>query len=509
MLNIDEFVDLYGDDCDTMLKNAHTDNFLQIFNYAINTNNIDFISHMLFWNDNYFFGKYLNILMTEPHYDILEIILEKNLNQCISILNSREIYLSNVEEIPTKNNIRLLNIILKYLPLDNIILPIINDTIHANNICILDMLFNSGFNIKLEFDKYISNSALYDYFSLKKETYLHLLHYDIDLDHYINRLAELYFDTNDVSGLEFCLDFGADVDHVIKKINYLEVDVIKTLVNRGGNINLMDPQAIKYISDDDSGMDIIIYLVDNGLDISTYITDLILTAVDMNKPNMLSYYIKLGADIHFQNDLLLFYSAYRGYIECVEILLENGADIHADNDSILLFSTRINIPEIMFEDDEDRDHGELTNNFKIANILIKAGAISTDYASVFCSLVLNLICTPFDKELFTYLLDQNINLSEKIDSDITILPCTEYIFELVVAVGSLELLHMCLEYGVDLYINNAGPLKTAIRYNKLESVKVLLKLGCGLDEDFECGTINSIIDEVDRYGITHKLIKID
>jgi ankyrin repeat protein len=508
---MDEFIDLYNDDDhDPMLKFIPRDKFFRLFIHAINIHNMDLIARMLFWNSDYFFDECLDTLMTEPHYDILEIILEKNLDQCINILDNSEIYLSNVEELPNKNNIRLLNIILKYLPLDRIILPLINHTIHANNTHILDILFNAGFNIKAEFDKYISNSSLFDYFSLKKETYLHLQNYNIDLDQYINRLAELYFDTDDVSGLEFCLDFGADVDHVIKKINYLSsVDVIKSLVNRGGNINLMDPEAIKYISDEDFGMDIIIYLVDNGLDISEYVTDLILAAVDMNRPIMLSYYIKMGVDIHFQNDLLLFYSAYRGYIECVEILLENGADVHADNDSILLFSVRINIPVEMFEDDEDRNHDEIKNHFKIANILIKAGAISNNYAAVFCSLVLNLICIPFDKELFTYLLDQNINLSEKIDSDIQSLPLTEYIFELVVAVGSIELLNMCLEYGVDLYINNYSPLKTAIRYNKLESVKILLKLGCRLDENFECRTIGDIIDEVDRYGIIHNLIKSD
>lgn len=507
MMNTDELIDLYSDDYEAMIQLIPRNKFLQVFKHAISTHNIELISHMLFWNHDYFFSECLDILMGDNHYDILEIILENNLDRCISILDNSKIYLSNLEELPNKNNIQLLNIILKYLPLDNIILPLINDTFHANNTIILDILFNAGFNIKLEFDKYISNSSLFDYFSLKKETYVHLQNYDIDLDQYINRLAELYFDTNDVPGLEFCLDFGADVDHVIKKINYLEGDVVKTLINRGGNINLMDPEAIKYISDDDAGMDIIIYLVDNGLNISTYITDLILTAVDMNRPIMLSYYIKMGADIHFQNDLLLFYSAYRGYIECVEILLENGANIHANNDSILLFSTRINIPEHMLADDEDRDHHEIKNYFKIANILIKAGAVSNNYASVFCSLVLNLICTPFDKELFTYLLDQNINLSEKID--IQSLPLTEYIFELVVAVGSIELLNMCLEYGVDLYINNASPLKIAIRYNKLESVEILLKLGCSLDENFECRTIGDIIDEVDRYGIVHKLIKID
>lgn len=498
-----------------------------IFDYGVSTNNINLIVCMLFHNDNRYFNLFMGSLINKFQCDILERIFKANLNYLLDLLeNKSNVFYIETHPICVKNNIQLVNIIIKYLPINSIISKLIHHSFELNNLDILDILFNAGFDIKSEFDKYLPThrcNSMFTYYGINYETCIHLQNYNIDLHPYYNTLAGLFFDQDDEAGLKFCLDSGANPNDCLAESDYMYTySMIKILVTYGVNLNLAKLSVIKLSidnSNDDDSLQLMIYLIDHGLDISNYMEELLFTAVDNDCPKLLIYFIQLGANIHLDNELLLFYSAYRGYIVCVEILLENGADIHANNDTILLFNTKINISKKIFEHDNDRSRDDfIRNKFKIAMRLIKAGAISSNYSAVFCSLISPIedisINTVFDKELFTYLLDMHINFNEKIDPYIDHMPHTEYIFELIVCSNYPELIELCLEYGADPFINNNGPLRSAIHHHNIqdhaiEAVKILLKLGCVIDTDFECETTSKIIDLLDQYCISHKLKKID
>lgn len=538
MFNMEELINLCEDgEYDVILEKFNityseynNPNFYKccaIFNYGVSTNNINLIVCMLFHNDNYYFNLFMRSLIDEFQYDILERIFKANLNYLLDLLeNESDEFCIETRSICARNNIRLINMIIKYLPVNSIISKLIEHSFELNNLAILDILFDAGFDIKSAFDKYLPTqrrNSMFTYYGINHEICIYLQNHNIDLYPHINILAGLFFDQDDETGLKFCLESGADTNICIAESDYYYTyNMIKILVTYGVNLNLVKLSVIKLSIDnidDNDGLRLMIYLIDNGLDISNYMAKLILTAVDNNSPKLLIYFIQLGADIHLDNELLLFYSAYRGYIECVEILLENGADIHANNDTILLFNTKINISKKIFEHDEDRSRDDfIRNKFKIAMLLIKSGAISNNYSAVLCSLISPMhdisINTVFDKELFTYLLDTHIDLNEKIDPDIEHVPHTEYIFELIVCSNYPELIELCLEYGANPFVNNNGPLRSAIQHYNIQdhaivAVKILLKLGCVIDANFECETTSEIINLLDKYCMPHKLKKID
>ena len=50
--------------------------------------------------------------------------------------------------------------------------------------------------------------------------------------------------------------------------------------------------------------------------------------------------LKIGADVHFGNDLALRYASSDGHLATVEFLLKNGADIHSYNDLSLQWASQ-------------------------------------------------------------------------------------------------------------------------------------------------------------------------
>lgn len=48
------------------------------------------------------------------------------------------------------------------------------------------------------------------------------------------------------------------------------------------------------------------------------------------------YLLKLGADIHADNDSPLIIASYYGHFDVVKFLVKNGADIYANNNEALI-----------------------------------------------------------------------------------------------------------------------------------------------------------------------------
>ena len=50
--------------------------------------------------------------------------------------------------------------------------------------------------------------------------------------------------------------------------------------------------------------------------------------------------LKIGADVHFGNDLALRYASENGHLNVVELLFKYGADVHANNDDALWWASQ-------------------------------------------------------------------------------------------------------------------------------------------------------------------------
>lgn len=82
---------------------------------------------------------------------------------------------------------------------------------------------------------------------------------------------------------------------------------------------------------------------------------LLIGSVYDDRPELVSFFLEHGADVHHQNDSALVSAAEEGYINIVKILLNYGANVHARNDEALI-------------------HAILNNDQPMVELLLKAGA---------------------------------------------------------------------------------------------------------------------------------------
>lgn len=488
MLSTEEIIRLYDDRKYNIIyeKLGITDRYhpVHILMYAIDTCNVDLITHTL--TVNIVTGKVITYIMGNPStHDIFRFLIENNSELCDKIRRILESYfVSFYNTLCEKNNIQFLRIIITYLSSDKIILNIITSAITHNHLNILDILIEYGYGIDLFFGEIMDTVEHGVRFELS--TILSLEHY-ITINNYINELTTMFFLTNDVNGLTYCLDNGADVNRIWNTLNDdTSVKTISYLLDLGVDINLIIYENISHIMGfNDCGSDIVIFLIVHGLDISDYITKILIDSIFFDSPKILEYLILFGADIH-SDDKLLHYAAKSGSIECIKILLKFGIDINTDNESILLYMDR---------------HQPTNSNhmwFSIAKLLIQSGAIVTDPTYIFCSYAKKIGELEYDEELFTLLLELGIDFNTQNDS--------KYVLEWVAWQDSIELLTLCMKYGADPYINDMSLLKIAISHGRCDLTKYLLELGLVIDHNFECKFISlHIINLLDEFGIDHNL----
>jgi hypothetical protein len=203
--------------------------------------------------------------------------------------------------------------------------------------------------------------------------------------------------------------------------------------------------------------------------------------------------IDLGIDIHFDNDLLLFYACRTRNIKFVELLLKNES-MHP---SILLFP-RTDLRKYKYTEISSYTDNNSCDYIEIAELLIKYGAVITDPLYIFC---IYMHCA--DKysikidNLFIILLDLGIDLNVRHPF------YHKYVFERVIHYPIL--IKLCLEYGADPHIGNYAPLIEAIRISNVVSIKLLLDLGSVLDPNLGGDISEAVFNLLSAYEITHKL----
>lgn len=478
MLTTDNIIDLYDkQEFSTIISNVkmregfHISDLERILLYAIDTDNIDLFKHTFTITN--VSDLIIRVMLSKSNLlfcSALESILESDSTLCADIKHKLEFYscsANSIHWIPIDNNILMLNIVIKYLACDMIIRRLIIYSICNNNTHMIDIISDHGYDIKSEFD--ILMYSKYSAFNIKFDTLIFLKKYTDILPH-INRIGEIVYHSNDLIGLQYCLENGADVNYILAsnkmKSSEQTIQLIKYMLNYGADLNLISFQELVYITDS-SNLDIIIFLVENGFNIDTHLDELMLIAISFHEFDIMKYLINLGADIHYQDDQALFHAVGVGNIKCLELLLDLGANIHVDNDSILLFTDGGHRYRNI-----DLDYG---NWLLIAKCLIKYGAVMSDPTRVLYSFSCVYNICPIDEELFTYCLDHKIDFDMEING--------EYILDTIVDYDLIPLIKSCLQYGVNLTKNN-NLLRIAIQINSIEMVRLLLDIGCHIDSNF-------------------------
>lgn len=487
---------------------------ISIVNFDIDTIKELFIVSNI--NDNIY------AMLARPNlYPTLELLLEHNkeLRDHISLLicnEYRRIYrmITEIKSVDNSDqiNLHLLVICVKYLSVDNLLQDIFDRAIYENDLRIIDTLFTTGekktqnvsfsptgYDVVSAFNKVISSfENKFYYYPIKFNTFITLSKYNIDIVSYVDKICILFYNYNDVPGLEFCLENGVDANDIITRIQCrLDIDTIKCLLNHGADINKLKLDNIKCIMVHSANFLVMEYLIENGLDVSNYLYDLIVFSIGYST-DATKYFINMGIGADKLNELLPI-ACTIGNIEIVKFLLENGADVHYNNNSILDF---MHINYKLCYDNTDKW-------YKIVKILIKNGAISNDVLYTFCLYIANVYDCGFDKELFTYFLNGYIDPNDKLDPNIKHTfgfdSDVEYILDAIVYLGSNQLFKLCLKYGADPFINNHMPLQLAIKSNNAIIIKILLDLGSVVNSELEYVVFESTINLLNQYQINHKL----
>lgn len=391
------------------------------------------------------------------------------------------------------------------LSLHTFLQRIFDQAISADNLQMLNILFEAGYDINLA----LNNTTIFNRMwttngkympQIKFSTFMHLEKLGINISEHVGKVCMIFCHSNDSIGLGFCLDNGVNVDHVFQLIiRPVHIEVIICLLRYNPNLNKLNLSNIEYIMgfNGDNYLSII-HLIENGLDISEYLYEFLSLCV-YRSTNMLKYFINMGIDADTLNKLLP-KACESGNFERVELLLANGADIHYNNNSILNF---------IYTDSSVKHSNK--NWFNVTKLLIKNGAITNNIIYTFCAYICKISICGFDEELFTYFLELGIDVNSKFDMDVNKgyeYNSIEYILDAIVYLGYIDLFKLCLKYGADPYINNHSPLKIAIKQNKLDIIKLLLDLGSVVNPELNCPVEQSTIDLLDTYQINHKLKKL-
>lgn len=157
-----------------------------------------------------------------------------------------------------------------------------------------------------------------------------------------------------------------------EKMPLYNIDTLKILLDAGADIHTED-DLILFNAVDEEEIEIVKYLLDRGADINAIQSNtsetVLSRAASNNNVSMLEFLLSAGADIHAHDDIALRYAAYDGAFEAIQFLIQKGANVTAHNSGALTNAAM---------------HGHL----KVVKLLVQNGAeISADnYAPLYWAL---------------------------------------------------------------------------------------------------------------------------
>lgn len=526
MLNIKELIDIYENETNDDLYKINiksTQNISKkekLLNYAIKHDNIEFVSYILNTNNIYLTVCKLKKIMSDPKWhDIFKIALENNpiLRDKIINIFSDNCYDLNMFFVDF-DNYDLIDFILANVLEKKIMCVLLSAAIMANNIKLIKILCDTGYNLYPLLSKVIyrinvtaidSEMAYGHYKKINLETYMYLeeLGFDIFTD-YMD-VCEICCNTNSVDVFKYFIHCGINPTDVLSKLDYLGLDnileMIKLLLENGADINILTKDDLIVLTQMSNATNIYKLLIEYGLDITKYIYDLTMITIIEKYTNLFKYFIDFIIDIHYDDDILLRCAVYMINIEIVESLLEHGANIYADNNNILIYVGK-HYDDIMKKYIIGYHSRNFSDMYPMTKFLIDKGAIISNPGIIFCSLIGKIDGEIPNRELVVpvlrILLDQGIDFHNEIE----VSGGKFYILFACIYFKSIELVKLCLEYGADPFIDNHNSLKYAIAFKCTDIIKLLLDLGVIFNPGWKVQTSQKIVDLLNEYQIIdHKL----
>ena len=142
-----------------------------------------------------------------------------------------------------------------------------------------------------------------------------------NLSHYTKNLCN-----DDFWRRKFSREYGA----ILRRIEYREA--YKQLRE------IEDIDEMLIWAADNGETDLVTSFLKNGANIHAYDDEALQNAASEGHTDTVRLLLENGADIHAYDDLALRYAASSGHIDTVKVLLENGANIHAIDDWALRFA---------------------------------------------------------------------------------------------------------------------------------------------------------------------------
>lgn len=434
----------YDSDSKHILAHAIYTTNIELFQYTLTVDNL--CSHIL-----------INILRNPQLYPILGHLLEQNNNlyDMFKIMLNLECCRTISYDITSQNNITLLKFILQYFPNEEIMCFICESAICVNNLEILNILFECEYNIQDGLDIIMKNlTCLERCFSitlilqLSYRSYIDcrytininfgtfewLIDHKINILNFVDHIYIIFCFSNDLIGIKYCIENGSNADFwlttITKETNF---SVIKYLIENVININSLDFIDVCDIMKE--SLEIIIYLIEFGLDISNYVDKL---CAGHNDLSIIKFGITYGADVNY----LLCEIPSRVDLSIIKYLIENGADLHT-----IKYKTVIKIIKDI-------------QNAETIIYLIESGLDISTYMF----------------ELFLYAIVQNnIELALyfiKLNSDLVSIEDNISLF-LASYIGSIDIVQILLDNGADVHARNDSILVSFDRDFRNSIAKIL------------------------------------
>lgn len=121
---------------------------------------------------------------------------------------------------------------------------------------------------------------------------------------------------------------------------------VRYLVEKGADIHYDNEHALRY-SATKGHFALVQYLVENGADINADNDCALRNSAYNGHLEVVKYLVENGANIHADNEFAFLHSIICGHLEVVKYLVEKGADIHAKNDNALKWSAEDGYTDIV------------------------------------------------------------------------------------------------------------------------------------------------------------------
>lgn len=112
---------------------------------------------------------------------------------------------------------------------------------------------------------------------------------------------------------------------LIKAVGYNRIEEVKELLDKGADIHALNDEILAWASHCDN-YDLVKLLVDRGADIHADSERALICASACGRYESVKLFLEKGADVHCRDDRALYVASKGGHYTVVKLLLENGAN---------------------------------------------------------------------------------------------------------------------------------------------------------------------------------------